>query len=286
VEVSFDNTMVEDSDCRPPVVSTQLDFTAVEPLPMVPPLDPEVSAAWTFFPQVDLDDAVCCDGAYPRREYYEDPEWGTGYSVLWEDGYCTAVGGYTDLVIFVDPRFDVPLGEGPFVFGYGGVGYRVAFEPWTEFQTVRVSPEWVHLQVIDLRDGEVIEAEPILAEDPEQDDPDWWENPDIEGDLAENCDGDPYVCEWDETDYAWDPDRCMPYDGSDDGTSDGTADDGSGGDDEEEGDDPPGDTTDQGTTEDGQGGATSVRGCACTTSPTTWGAGLLFFALLGLRRRD
>jgi MYXO-CTERM domain-containing protein len=28
------------------------------------------------------------------------------------------------------------------------------------------------------------------------------------------------------------------------------------------------------------------EGCGCTTSPTTWGAGLLFFALLGLRRRD
>jgi MYXO-CTERM domain-containing protein len=27
------------------------------------------------------------------------------------------------------------------------------------------------------------------------------------------------------------------------------------------------------------------KGCGCTTSPTTWGTGLLFFALLGLRRR-
>jgi MYXO-CTERM domain-containing protein len=73
-------------------------------------------------------------------------------------------------------------------------------------------------------------------------------------------------------------------DGGDDG-GDGTGS-SSGGDDGDDGD---GTGSSSGSTSSGgmiPDNRNDDEGCGCATSPTTWGAGLLFFALLGLRRRN
>lgn len=225
----------------------------------MPVLDPAavtltVQSQYRVDPRPTLDTMVCCDGAYPFHSNGScdtDPDWGTGY--------CASTRGWGTLssTWTVDRSGLAPELANNVVWRVLIDGQPHQSRP----QLDSVSTEYDRtfcgsVELRSLASGEVMQLDVQCPAD---------EYADMLGELgidpsdalAQNCQGQPYVCEVIGTgsNGEWDENACMPYAGGD------------------------GETGDPGANDGGDGQGCSVGGQA----PATWTLGLL--AVLGLVRR-
>lgn len=288
--------------CGEEFVPFMFEFTTASG-PMPPLVAPEVFAEekFGFVEPLTLEDIVCCDGAFPYRlsgcggstvDYNEGfcvPLMHTGRIELKLAGTLGKPGDPAPMVaaqVVVDGVPEAPeLVFGDFVLrtsAPGPVCTEVALRNFVTGATVSTMKQCHGQGLAGQLGPQVLEPNSPV--------------------LADNCVGGPYVCEVDEFDEEWDPDRCMTWpegqgstgepatggptsSGGGSGETGKPAGTGTSG-------ESPGGTSTSGTT---TGAATNPvdeglvqHGCACANARGGWPdalAGLLVLAGLGRRRR-
>jgi MYXO-CTERM domain-containing protein len=236
--------------------------------PLQPPATPGFEPLAELDAHVGLDELgalVCCDGAMPREEFSCVPE----DSVFWTEGYCEGTREYRQLRLTYDIDWGTlaPERAANLAVAIVSDGGTTAFGPpgATSLRLTSSEPVCVTVEAHDLATGQVVMSRPACFGDDLL--PLGWVDSDPSASLAQNCSGQPYVCEV--QDGQWNPDRCEPW-GDDPDTTGGSSS-GSGGDD----DGTSGGGTSHGSGDGGtdggddagqDGGGVADRGCACSAT--------------------
>ncbi len=244
---------------------------------VIPAATPPLPSATVTFEQEyyfddreNLDNVVCCNGAYPSTycdrldfEGYCAVAAGTGYAqaTLTIEDFDPAFAATTRIDLVVDGKV-VESRSGPNIPGR------------PDFWVSKPNAFEVTTRVVDVATGEELEGDAFIADG----DGLGQLGPrplDVDAELAANCETLPYVCEHDGSD--WIKTACTPYWDDEAGSSSGTTD-----------VEPEPTTTDIGTSS-GSGGdaaAEDAAGCACTGGGFPANSSLMLLGLLGLRPRS
>lgn len=200
-------------ECGEPLVEFALEFTAA-PVAM-PPLAPPtvaVERALDIAGALQLDNFVCCDGAYP----YEAYGGCGGVEILWDPGHCTYLQWTTSQRVDHGAVFDNPGGATMMLaveLRVDGVpdASALALDGTALLVARAAAPICTELVVRNFVTGETLST-PQQCHG--QDDLDQLGPHDLtptSPELADHCQGPAYRCEVDESLGMWDPDRCEPW---------------------------------------------------------------------------
>jgi MYXO-CTERM domain-containing protein len=287
VEVTVDNgALICGGDFEPTLTKMWTVTTGSElaPPPAVPELTGETSVALND--TIELDNLVCCDGAFPTWTMLDD----CGLGVLWSEGTCAALSGvgWLDAALVLDPGavaatggqvayvFESNAGMLPFVAGTTEITARASQPICGKVRATRladgeqtVGPEVCFGKELQAMLGEqAIDPLPTLAA----------------------CAGQPYTCEIVELDQSWDPAACTPWPegeapttsaGSEGSSGESDSSTGGGGSSGSSGSSGSGEASDSDTA----GTDTDKGGCACATGPVDSGWGIVALVLPWLTRR-
>lgn len=196
-------------ECEGIQVDTVIDI--VEPLDSIAPPAVTIEEQWTLTASETLGALVCCDGALPYSEQQSDPSYGCGDPdtvIAWRDGSCVAGEAHGALEIWY--RLDV---------ANNGDESRWAMRVLTSTGTrgdpnrqllvkdERDAAGCVRIEILDRALGIVYDQPACHGEDIADQLGEL--SLDIAGELAERCEGEPYVCE--QAAGGWDQERCRPW---------------------------------------------------------------------------
>lgn len=261
----------EDIELLTSFVSTSGSFSALEPTV-------DDSRELIYSPVQTLDTVVCCDGAMPSEE-----NWcGDWTEIYWSEGFCTADTQLGRFTATFDVALDTADGELDNLMLRLHTGAETRTMPPGTLSISRSddAPFCSVVEVVNVATGSSVSVDERCVGDDLADQlgPQLAEIAEV---LAQECAGEPYVCEIDVD--RWDPEQCTAWtepEGEDEGGSEGG--DGSDGGDDGSGSDGGGDG---GLGDDG----IADRGCGCRAdadgSPAGLAWGLLGLVLWRRRRR-
>ncbi|MDC0672087.1 hypothetical protein [Nannocystis radixulma] len=195
----------EGYECGPDLLPLAFEFHAdAGPAASLASATLSTEASVLVIPRLVLDELVCCDGAMPVLEQNEDcayvPEWDHGDCVTTlARGRLQVVGKVADL-----PASTLSMTSRRMVVGGSQMLPILGAEPTVVYD----DPTCTRVKLRNLANGETVQSEETChGEDlPLGDQP-----VDPAPQLAELCQGPPYVCELHESELWWNPSACSPW---------------------------------------------------------------------------